>query len=110
MADWLGWPCPVRSALKRTAVQDFNYFSIIFYYNISNTYQKIGDLFFPFHISGLVSMGAMGVLAPTILREKIILSPVGKNVREMEKFHYYSAPTISKFYQGPCIMIPKFKE
>ena len=27
----VGWPCPVRSALKRTPVQDFNFFSIIFY-------------------------------------------------------------------------------
>ena len=24
LADGLGWPCPVRSALKRTPVQDFN--------------------------------------------------------------------------------------
>ena len=36
-----------RSALKRTPMQDFNYFSIMFYYNISTTYQKIGDLFCP---------------------------------------------------------------
>ena len=42
----MGWPSPVRSALKRTPVQDFNSFSIIFYYIISTTiYQKIGDLF-----------------------------------------------------------------
>ena len=41
----VGWPCPVRSALKRTPVQDFNSFSILFYYIISTTYQKIGDLF-----------------------------------------------------------------
>ena len=27
----VGWPCPVRSALKRTPVQDFNSFSIMFY-------------------------------------------------------------------------------
>ena len=26
--DWLNWPCPVRSALKRTPVQDFDSFSI----------------------------------------------------------------------------------
>ena len=37
---------------KRTPVQDFNSFSIMFYYNISTTYQKIGDLFFPVHICG----------------------------------------------------------
>ena len=37
----------VRSALKRTPVQDFDYFSIIFYYMISSKYQKIGDLFCP---------------------------------------------------------------
>ena len=48
----LEWPCPVRSALKRTPVQDFNSFSIIFYCIISTTYQKIGDLFCPVHISG----------------------------------------------------------
>ena len=51
--NWLNWPCPVRSALKRTPVQDFNSFSIMFYYIISTTYQKIGDLFCPIHISGL---------------------------------------------------------
>ena len=33
------------SALKRRPVQDFNSFSIMFYYIISTTYQKIGDLF-----------------------------------------------------------------
>jgi hypothetical protein len=49
----LGWPCPVRSALKRTPMEDFNSFSIMFSYIISTTYQKIGDLFCPAHISGL---------------------------------------------------------
>ena len=49
----VGWPCPVRSALKRTPVHDFNSFSIIFYYIITTTYQKIEDLFCPVHISGL---------------------------------------------------------
>ena len=41
----VGWQCPVRSALKRTPVQDFNSFSIIFYYIFSTTYKKlaIGD-------------------------------------------------------------------
>ena len=43
----VGWPCLVRSALKRTPVQGFNSFSIMFYYIISITYQKIGDLFWP---------------------------------------------------------------
>ena len=43
----------VRSALKRTPVQDFNSISIKFYHIISTTYQKIGDLFCPVHISGL---------------------------------------------------------
>jgi hypothetical protein len=33
-------------------VQDFNSFSMIFYCIISTTYQKIGDLFCPVHISG----------------------------------------------------------
>ena len=41
----LGLPCPVRSALKRTPVQDFSYFSIMYKYIFSTTYQKIGDLF-----------------------------------------------------------------
>ena len=52
-ADWLNWLCPVRSALKRTPMQDFNSFSIMFYYIISITYQKIGDLFCLVHISEL---------------------------------------------------------
>ena len=43
----VGWPCPVRSALKKTPVQGFNSFSIMLYYIISTTYQKIGDLFYP---------------------------------------------------------------
>ena len=34
-------------------MQDFNSFSLMFYYIISTTYQKIGDLFCPVHISGL---------------------------------------------------------
>ena len=38
---------------KRTPMQDFNSFSILFYYISSTTYQKIGDLFCPVHISGL---------------------------------------------------------
>ena len=41
------------SALKRTPVQDFNSFSIMFYYIISTTYKKIGNLFCSVHISGL---------------------------------------------------------
>ena len=41
----MGWPCPVRSALNRTPVPDFDSFSIMFYYIIRTTYQKIGDLF-----------------------------------------------------------------
>ena len=43
----VGWPCPVRSALKRTPIQDFNSFSMIFYHTFSSTYQRIGDLFCP---------------------------------------------------------------
>ena len=38
--------CPVRSDLKRTPVQDFNSFSVMFYYIISTTYQKIEDLLY----------------------------------------------------------------
>ena len=49
----VGWPCLVRSVLKRTPVQDFDSFSIMFYYIISITYQKSGDLFCLVHISGL---------------------------------------------------------
>ena len=43
-----GWLCPVRSALNKTPVQDFNSFSIMFYYIFNTTYQKIGDLFCPY--------------------------------------------------------------
>ena len=43
----VGWPCLDRSALKRTPMLDFNSFSIMFYYIISTTYEKIGDLFCP---------------------------------------------------------------
>ena len=32
LADWLNCLCPVRSALKRTPVQDFDSFSIMLYY------------------------------------------------------------------------------
>jgi hypothetical protein len=53
MADGLERPCPVRSALKRMPLQDFGSFFILFYYLISTTNQKIGDLFCPVHISGL---------------------------------------------------------
>ena len=49
----LGWLCPVRPALKRMPVQDFNPFSIMFFHIISTTYQRIGDLFWPVYISGL---------------------------------------------------------
>ena len=42
----VGWPCHVRSALKRMPVQDFNRFSIMICYIISTTYQNIGDLFY----------------------------------------------------------------
>ena len=34
-------------------MQDFDFFPIMFYYIISTTYKKIGDLFCPVHISGL---------------------------------------------------------
>ena len=53
LADGLGWLCPVKSALKRTLMQDLNSFSIMIYYIISTPYQKIGDLFCPVHISWL---------------------------------------------------------
>ena len=43
----VGWLCPVRSALKRTPVEDLNSFSIMFNYIISTTYQKIRELFCP---------------------------------------------------------------
>ena len=39
--------------LLQNDLQDFNFFPIMFYYIISTTYQKIGDLFCPVHISGL---------------------------------------------------------
>ena len=41
------------SLQKKTPEQNFNSFSIIFYYCIiSTTYSKIGDLYCPVHISG----------------------------------------------------------
>ena len=33
--NWLNWPCPVRSALKRTPFKDSNSFSIMTYYIIN---------------------------------------------------------------------------
>ena len=42
-----GMAVPVRSALKKTPVQDFNSFFIMFYYIISTTYQKIGRPILP---------------------------------------------------------------
>ena len=53
LADGLGWLCPVRSALKRTPVQDFKSFPKMLHYIISTKYQKIGDLFCPVYISRL---------------------------------------------------------
>ena len=39
----VGWPCSARSALKRTPMQDFISFSIMFYYIISTkSYTTIG--------------------------------------------------------------------
>ena len=66
LADWLNWLCPVRSALKRTPVQDFNYFSITFYCIISITYQKIGDLFCLIHISGLSHSVGRAFFSPRV--------------------------------------------
>ena len=42
----VGWTCPVRAALKRTPVQDFNSFSIRFYYIISTIYIKKLETYF----------------------------------------------------------------
>ena len=47
---WLGWPCPVRSALKRTTVKGFIFFPKMFYYVISTTYKNIGDIFCCVHL------------------------------------------------------------
>ena len=47
LPKWVGWPCPVRSAPKRTPVQDFNSLSIMFYCIMSRTHHNIGDLFCP---------------------------------------------------------------
>ena len=42
-----GMAVPIRSALKRTPMRDFNSFSIkVYYILISTTYQKNGDLFY----------------------------------------------------------------
>ena len=37
----MGWSCPVRSALKRTPVQDFYLLFISFYYIISSRYKTV---------------------------------------------------------------------
>ena len=42
-----GMAVPCRSALKRTPMQDFNSFSIMFCYIFRTKYQKIRDLFCP---------------------------------------------------------------
>ena len=52
-ADLAGYSHPILFGRKGldcrvlSGVQDFNSFSIMFYYIISTTYQKIGDLFCP---------------------------------------------------------------
>ena len=54
LADWLNWPCPVRAALQTTPVQDFDSFSIMFYYMIFPHIRKLETyIFCPVHISGL---------------------------------------------------------
>ena len=53
LPKWMGWPYPVWSALKKTPEQDYNYFSIMYYYIISTKYQKIGDPILLCYISGL---------------------------------------------------------
>jgi len=61
-------------------VQDFNSFSIMFYYIISSTtYQKIGDLFCPVHISGL-SHSVVPIYGDFRQSEKLseIKPPLGK--------------------------------
>ena len=65
----VGWPCPVRSALKRTPCRNL----IIFLYNvllckyiISTTYQKIGDLFCP-----VIFLDFRSVLGPRASLSKI---------------------------------------
>ena len=79
LAQRLGWPCPVRSALKSTPMQYFNHFSIIFYYIISTTYQKIGDLFCPVHISGIsYSVTRKSQMLPYYIHN-IYRLPSGKN-------------------------------
>ena len=43
--NWLNWLCPVRPALKRTHVQDFNAFSIMS--RFSKLLNSIRQLFLP---------------------------------------------------------------
>ena len=52
LPKWIEWLCPVRSALKRTSVQDLNSFSIMIYCIISTTYLKIWRHILPCYISG----------------------------------------------------------
>ena len=87
-ADGLGWPCPVRSALlKRTPVQDFYSFSIMFYHIISTTYKKIGNLFCSVHISGL----SHSVIGPSCFDKSHYLQLKllsGKNVRAWDSMDF----------------------
>ena len=49
----LGWPCQVGQPSKGHPCRILILFSIMFYYIISTTYQKIGVLFCPVHIFGV---------------------------------------------------------
>ena len=49
-ANWLNWPCSVRSALKRKPVQDFNSFSIMLYYIIIAPHIKKLESYFALFI------------------------------------------------------------
>ena len=77
---WDGSTYPVNSGLKRTPMQDFNSFFIMFYCNISPVYQKIGDLFCPVHISGLSHSVNLKEFFKTLTIVKYIAGPE-ENVR-----------------------------
>ena len=111
----VGWPCSVRPALKRTPVQNLNSFSIMFYYIISTTYQKIWDLFCPVHIFGLShSVSTLGFFCNTVHRGVFCKFPFrwiyyyGSNKsteKETDKTHLCAVYSLLTMHSSQCTML-----
>ena len=52
----------MHGCLQKNTRLGFHYFFIMFYCTISTTYQRIGDLFCPVHISGLSHCVSLGTI------------------------------------------------